>query len=87
IVITVKDTGRGIPADIREKIFNPFFSTKKGEGAGLGLAMTKKILDDMGGTLELFSQENQGTTIMVYLPPSLAVEGGTEKPPADSGRQ
>lgn len=71
IVIKVGDTGKGIPREIREKVFNPFFTTKKGEGAGLGLAMTKKIIEDMGGRLELFSQENKGTTIALYLPPIL----------------
>ncbi|WP_028573546.1 ATP-binding protein [Desulfonatronovibrio hydrogenovorans] len=76
IVVRVKDTGQGIPKDIREKIFNPFFSTKKGAGAGLGLAMTKKIVEDMGGRLDLFTQEGRGTTVALHLPPSLAVEGG-----------
>ena len=71
IVIKVGDTGKGIPREIREKVFNPFFTTKKGEGAGLGLAMTKKIIEDMGGRLELFSQESKGTTIVIYLPPIL----------------
>ncbi|MFP4083282.1 MAG: ATP-binding protein [Desulfonatronovibrio sp.] len=71
IMIKVRDTGKGIPREIREKVFNPFFTTKKGEGAGLGLAMTKKIIDDMGGRLELFSQENSGTTVVLYLPPAL----------------
>ena len=73
IMIEVGDTGRGIPKDIREKVFNPFFSTKQGEGAGLGLAMTKKIVEDMGGRLELLSQENVGTTVVLHLPPSLNV--------------
>ncbi len=72
IMIKVGDTGRGIPKDIREKVFNPFFSTKKGGGSGLGLAMTKKIIEDMGGRLELFSQENKGTTVVLYIPPFLA---------------
>ncbi len=78
IMIKVSDTGRGIPKDIREKVFNPFFSTKKGEGSGLGLAMTKKIIEDMGGRLELFSQEKKGTTVVLYLPPSLALDAGQE---------
>ncbi len=79
IMIKVKDTGKGIPKEIREKVFNPFFSTKKGEGAGLGLAMTKKIVEDMGGKLELFSEENKGTTIVLYLPPSPALENSRKQ--------
>jgi two-component system, sporulation sensor kinase E len=71
IVVKVGDTGKGIPREIREKVFNPFFTTKKGEGTGLGLAMTKKIIEDMGGRLELFSQESKGTTIVIHLPPIL----------------
>jgi len=80
LVIKVGDTGKGIPKVIREKIFNPFFSTKKGEGAGLGLAMTKKIVEEMGGRLELFSQENKGTKVIVYLPLSVALDNQKGQP-------
>ncbi len=68
MVIEVSDTGKGIPKEIRDKIFNPFYSTKEDPGAGLGLAMTKKIMDDMGGSIDLLSQEGKGTSITIRLP-------------------
>ena len=79
IMIRVGDTGKGIPKDIREKVFNPFFSTKKSEGSGIGLAMTKKIVEDMGGRLDLFSQENKGTTVVLYLPPATVPRNGRDQ--------
>ncbi|MDR2076159.1 MAG: PAS domain-containing protein [Desulfovibrio sp.] len=73
--ICVEDTGKGIPAEIQGRIFNPFFSTKD-SGAGLGLAMTRKIIDEMGGKLSLKSKVGQGTTITLLLPAALAVDNG-----------
>lgn len=67
------DTGRGIPHELRDKVFNPFFSTKE-QGAGLGLPMTKKIIEEMGGRVELHSKENEGTRIVLDLLPVLAVD-------------
>lgn len=72
VVLSVEDTGVGVPADIRDKIFSPFFSTK-GKGAGLGLAHTHKILDEIGGSIELVSREGLGTKVTLFLPPLLAV--------------
>lgn len=81
VFLEVEDTGEGIAASIRDKVFNPFFSTK-GKGAGLGLAMIKKILDDGGGKVELSSVEGAGTTMTLFLPPALAApeEGGPGVP-------
>jgi PAS domain S-box-containing protein len=73
--ISVEDTGRGIAPEIRPQIFNPFFSTKD-SGAGLGLAMTSKIIDEMGGKVELKSQVGEGTTVTLSLPAALAVDDG-----------
>ncbi|OIN99450.1 MAG: hypothetical protein AUJ49_11145 [Desulfovibrionaceae bacterium CG1_02_65_16] len=72
VLLEVEDTGHGIPPEIRDKIFSPFFSTK-GRGSGLGLSMTKKTLDDIGGTVELFSVPGEGTRVTLHLPPQLAV--------------
>lgn len=68
VIIRIVDTGHGIPDDIRDQIFNPFFSTKSG-GTGLGLAMTKKIIEDMGGKVKLRSKSDKGTMLAFYLPP------------------
>jgi signal transduction histidine kinase len=73
IEISIRDTGLGIPRDQQDKIFSPFYSTK-GKGAGLGLAMTKKYIEEMGGQLRLQSAPGQGTTLTIRLQPSLAAE-------------
>ncbi len=72
VVLTISDTGVGIPVDIRDQIFSPFFSTK-GKSTGLGLAMTRKIMDDIGGEVGMTSTEGQGSTFTLLLPPVLAV--------------
>jgi PAS domain S-box-containing protein len=72
VLLEVEDSGTGITPEIRGKVFSPFFSTK-GRGSGLGLAMIKKILDDLGGTLELVSIPSEGTHVTLRLPPQLAV--------------
>jgi len=51
-------------------VFNPFFTTRD-KRAGLGLAMTKKILEDQGGTVEIESEPGQGTSVTLLLPPFL----------------
>ncbi|WP_018124373.1 two-component system sensor histidine kinase NtrB [Desulfovibrio oxyclinae] len=70
--LTVSDTGIGIPPDKRDKLFSPFYSTK-GKGSGLGLAMIRKIMDELGGEVELVSHEGVGTTVTLNLPPVAAV--------------
>ncbi|WP_034642015.1 two-component system sensor histidine kinase NtrB [Desulfovibrio inopinatus] len=72
--VTVKDTGRGIEPDHLDQVFNPFFSTKD-QGSGLGLPMIKKILDDIGGGIDVKSRVGEGTTITLTLPPYFAVPG------------
>lgn len=73
MLITVKDNGMGIPQEKLEKIFFPFFTTKGSSGTGLGLPMCKKCIEDLGGTIEVESEENIGTKFIVELPPP--VEG------------
>ena len=68
-VVSVGDTGCGIPENIRDKIFSPFFTTKAiGEGSGLGLDIAKKIVDKHHGRIEVRSEVGVGTTMYVYLP-------------------
>jgi two-component system, NtrC family, sensor kinase len=70
IQIRIRDNGTGIPADIREKIFNPFFTTKPtGEGTGLGLSMTYDIIvKQHGGTIEVEAKPGEFTEFIITLP-------------------
>ena len=61
VVAEVEDTGKGIPDDIKEKIFDPFFSTRH-EGTGLGLSIAYRIIRSHGGDIKVTSQEGKGTT-------------------------
>jgi len=67
--IYIQDSGTGIPDEIRDKIYDPFFTTRGGGGhAGLGLSLAYAIISRHGGEIELISQEGQGTTFVVKLP-------------------
>jgi len=68
-IISVKDTGPGIPDEVRERIFEPFFTTKKeGEGTGLGLYICQNIVVEHGGHLDVESRPGEGTTFHISLP-------------------
>ena len=69
IQITFADTGKGIPKENINKVFEPFFTTKNtGKGAGLGLFISRKIIEAHSGAIEVESQERQGTTFRIILP-------------------
>lgn len=69
IEIAISDNGPGIPESIKDKIFQPFFTTKKGtEGTGLGLSLSYDIVKAHGGTIELDSQPGSGATFTISLP-------------------
>jgi len=69
IEISVKDNGSGIPNEIKNKIFQPFFTTKPtGQGTGLGLSLSYDIVKAHGGELKVKTKEDEGTTFIVQLP-------------------
>ena len=66
--IEVWDNGPGIPAEIRDSVFQPFFTYGKSEGTGLGLAIAKRIVEDHGGELFLDAEETTGTSFKISIP-------------------
>ena len=66
--IRVRDTGRGIPADILPHVFEPFFTTKRGQGTGLGLSISQTYVRSHGGEIRVESKEGEGTTVRITLP-------------------
>ena len=68
VIIEVKDTGSGIPADIRARIFDPFFTTKPvGVGTGLGLSICHGIITALNGTISVESEVGKGSTFRIVL--------------------
>ena len=67
VQIAVRDTGAGIAADQRERIFDLYFTTKA-EGAGLGLSLVHRIVSEHGGRIDVQSREGEGATFTVFLP-------------------
>lgn len=67
ILIKIRDTGPGIPQEIQQKIFEPFFSTKD-EGSGLGLSIAKRVIEDHGGWIHVHSNPGQGATFVIGIP-------------------
>ena len=67
--LSVKDNGPGIALDQQERIFESFYTTKKpGQGTGLGLSMSRKIVEKFGGRIELQSNLGQGSSFTIFLP-------------------
>jgi signal transduction histidine kinase len=69
VLISVKDTGPGIPQKILDKIFQPFFTTKPtGQGTGLGLSLSYDIIKAHGGEIKVETKEGEGSEFIVQLP-------------------
>ena len=72
------DTGGGIPGDVADKLYNPFFTTRS-EGTGLGLAITRKIVESHGGRIYHQSEGGKGTRFFVELPRKIVIPAGREE--------
>ena len=86
-VLTIRDTGRGIPASLRDRVFEPFFTTRAvGEGMGLGLSVCRTIIEGFGGRIAVAASDESGTTMMITLPihrgSQPAVEEVAARPPS-----
>jgi signal transduction histidine kinase len=83
VCIEVEDTGTGIPPKILERIFDPFFTTKENRGrTGLGLSVSRRIVEEHGGTITVASKVGKGSIFSVLLPAAQAQSGG-----GDNGRE
>ncbi|MDP3716908.1 MAG: PAS domain S-box protein [Acidobacteriota bacterium] len=75
VMVKVADTGTGIPPEIRDRVFEPFYTTKEiGKGTGLGLSTTMAIVKSHGGFISLDSEMGKGTRFTVYLPANTTAE-------------
>ncbi len=68
LTMGLRDTGTGIPEEVRRKIYEPFFSYGKKTGTGLGMAIVKKVIDEHRGTIEIKSEMGSGTEMIIRLP-------------------
>jgi signal transduction histidine kinase len=74
VLITVKDTGIGIPENVKPKLFMPMFTTKS-RGQGFGLAVVKRMTEALNGTVSFESEVGKGTTFIIRLPPPKEING------------
>ena len=80
VVLTVRDNGAGMSASTRDRLFEPFHSTKGLRGTGLGLVVTKKIVEEHGGSIQVASAPGEGTAFTIRLP----IQLGEASNPADT---
>jgi CheY-like chemotaxis protein len=84
VLVTVADTGSGIPQDLVHKIFEPFFTTKEiGKGTGLGLSTAVGIIRSHGGFISVYSEPGKGSNFKVYLPAAELSHDRDIKSPAE----
>jgi PAS domain S-box-containing protein len=86
VLVSVTDTGEGIPPEVLSKVFEPFFTTKDvGKGTGLGLSTVYGFAQQSGGKVTIYSEPGAGTTVNLYLP--RFTETGTEESPKPSVKE
>ena len=86
VLITVSDTGTGIPAEDLRRIFEPFYTTKgRGKGTGLGLAICRELVASLGGSIGVESTPGRGSTFSVRLPRRGLPQGSESRPMAVAG--
>ena len=68
LVMSVSDNGEGIPNEVKNKLFNKFYSTKGSKGTGLGLVITRKVVQEHQGTIKVESESGKGTTFIIEIP-------------------
>jgi CheY-like chemotaxis protein len=84
VVLTVSDTGPGIPSAVLDRMFDPFFTTKGvGEGTGLGLSLVDGIVHDLGGAIAVSSRPGEGTEFTIWLPVVGETTRVADQPPAE----
>ena len=82
VLISVMDSGQGIPAEVIDRVFDPFFTTKPpGKGTGLGLSQVYGFVKQSSGHIEIASPPGEGTTVSLWLPKALAQESRAELQP------
>jgi signal transduction histidine kinase len=69
LILSIADTGLGMPPDVKARAFEPFFTTKgRGKGTGLGLSMVYGFVKQSGGDIAIESESGRGTVVRIYLP-------------------
>lgn len=79
VMLSISDTGSGMPPEIAMRVFEPFFTTKEvGKGSGLGLSMVYGFIKQSRGHVKIYSEQGEGTTVRLYLPRALGSRGPGE---------